>query len=1337
MTSTSEEKVHSPPLPADSLTSAYEEAKELVRWLKLGIFSSVQSSGGLDERPPFLNTKEYQEWIHSEPDEKTEEQRTFTCVAHGKQAAVAHAVVQDVRQRFAADMVAGRVNMAYAVCNFQFQAQALPIDVFLALLKQLLPEHYKAAPFYTYNILTGKEDRTAPSLDDVVRVLQAVLAHFHRIVIVVQDLDRYTTETWDELQARMRALQTSHRGLYLLTVVSEQSDDDDDKTHRAWMERIQRQPAEKARLAEQALSHVVCASFPLTVTALREALAVQEGDKKIDSQRMPPMDEVLDACLGLLVVWPHGDDNDEVTTVHFVDAAALDWLQRERSLWLPRANQDVLATFLAYLALNNLYYRYSEVRKKLLANPLYSHALLRWTHHAERVFEDRSPGIAADLLDCAFFSDGNKMRSAIELWQHSRRPHMTSESERVDSHPNAYHAVASFGSTNLLYALRYSALFSADVDMRNARGRTVLALAADLGLVEVAHLLLQEPQMLTMQQPVDVDAYDEDGHGPLFLAVRNGHAAMAHLLLDHGAHVATRDIYGVSVLDTASEGGDPAIVTRLLQHYAQEEQEERDELHSTQEEDQNDVQMVGYTYTTTCENDTNKNTRAREEMPPLPDSLWPDLYDRSIREDYTDYEVCMRRDIPLGPQPLLETEEDMESAVPAADSPLCATCASLDLGTLFSKPPPLDWNHGTSYEADDGWASNACGLCHLVAAGFIKTQGTSRPFWKLFSSTRLWLSSGIYPRIAKCYVEGSGEFRLSPAAVEAAAKVASPWLDTLIIKQLSVRNGFIGRLGSNDPSGHRAATLRRLSPSTANLVQARGWIDSCIQHHSRCQHRVRRPIPHLRLIDCKTRTIVGMDSATSTTATFLALSYVWGPLPPGPITNRVGCKITATERVVEDAICATVQLDYRYLWVDRHCITTEDEDADAPRRRAEGLQSMNRVYENAEATIVAVAGRDSSFGLPGIRSTAKPIARHPQVCRRVQGHLLSSFPPDPEDVIRESAWYGRAWTYQEAFLSRRMLFFSEDELSFECDGMVARESVDLPLPVRRIVYETLSIAGRRRIVQRKADNSTHPLKDLWRFIQEYAKRHLTFQADILNAFLGIFQRYTDTGQPVRHVCGLPLMQEDTLGIRKEKTIPLETLVLGLCWIPADGAGARRPGFPSWSWTGWTGDGFSSMANSVDLGDDEPPDMALAVPKDAGADSPGRVIPWLAFSAMSDADRALLPQNLHLRINAPVLSANVYRSNSPRYPFEAILHSARASFRATIHLCKDIKNDAEFGHRLVRDTLNAVAVGYTDRHARLFLLLEKVDNRWQRIGVAESKTGRVSQSIGNVQTIVIE
>jgi hypothetical protein len=53
---------------------------------------------------------------------------------------------------------------------------------------------------------------------------------------------------------------------------------------------------------------------------------------------------------------------------------------------------------------------------------------------------------------------------------------------------------------------------------------------------------------------------------------------------------------------------------------------------------------------------------------------------------------------------------------------------------------------------------------------------------------------------------------------------------------------------------------------------------------------------------------------------YVALSYVWGDLEPGPSVEH-GILPAQLPRTIEDSILATRLLGYRYLWIDKYVTT--------------------------------------------------------------------------------------------------------------------------------------------------------------------------------------------------------------------------------------------------------------------------------------------------------------------------------------------------------------------------------------------------------------------------------
>ncbi|RTE83477.1 hypothetical protein BHE90_001907 [Fusarium euwallaceae] len=351
-------------------------------------------------------------------------------------------------------------------------------------------------------------------------------------------------------------------------------------------------------------------------------------------------------------------------------------------------------------------------------------------------------------------------------------------------------------------------------------------------------------------------------------------------------------------------------------------------------------------------------------------------------------------------------------------------------------------------------------------------------------------------------------------------------------------------------------------------------------------------------MECSTRRVIPQEkSEAGRPPPYVALSYVWGqPLSDQQQHQSIDESSGVFPAVVEDAIRVTMELGYEYLWVDRYCIIQTGSET----IKQEQLRHMHTVYANAEVTLVDAAGEGTSTGLLG--APGRPRVQQPGAL--IKGHALVCIPPDPTYHIRSgTTWATRGWTYQEGLVSRRRLFFSKYEMSYECRDMLCREALRLPPAVE----QRMSRQGRRfmdphwmytrRILPQMSFSRDGA--GLFALLEEYSARQLSKPLDTLNAMLGILQLLAQhRHRPVYHVCGVPVLytndkafdinddstvadpipldsDEDSIPVRLRfndngpAPIPLDGFVNGLCWHLQQPA-RRRPDFPSWSWTGWQG-----------------------------------------------------------------------------------------------------------------------------------------------------------------------
>jgi hypothetical protein len=221
--------------------------------------------------------------------------------------------------------------------------------------------------------------------------------------------------------------------------------------------------------------------------------------------------------------------------------------------------------------------------------------------------------------------------------------------------------------------------------------------------------------------------------------------------------------------------------------------------------------------------------------------------------------------------------------------------------------------------------------------------------------------------------------------------------------------------------------------------------------------------------------------------------------------------------------------------------------------------------EGAELTIVAAAGLDSGYGLSGVSRVRQ--------CKRTfeMGHYTFVAVESPKQEVHSSKWNTRAWTFQEALLSRRCLVFTETQCYFQCRQGHRVESIDpdvtiMPLdqnfeafPQRGLGTEAIQIYDR---------------------IQEYYCKELSYDADTLNAISGIFRAFRRTLKST-HFYGIPIMfdsEEDSVSPEDKLRLLNVSLAVGLAWRVVDCRSYKahqwyRPDtksatFPSWTWAAY-------------------------------------------------------------------------------------------------------------------------------------------------------------------------
>jgi hypothetical protein len=198
---------------------------------------------------------------------------------------------------------------------------------------------------------------------------------------------------------------------------------------------------------------------------------------------------------------------------------------------------------------------------------------------------------------------------------------------------------------------------------------------------------------------------------------------------------------------------------------------------------------------------------------------------------------------------------------------------------------------------------------------------------------------------------------------------------------------------------------------------------------------------------------------------------------------------------------------------------------------------MADIYASARLTIVAAAGEDADHGLPAVHEP--PSDRIPYA---IAGSIfLLPYPvPLRKEVLSESKWSTRAWTYQECFFARRRLFFTGTQIKYGCN---------------RELRKSLPVGWIPSFPMESSEAYIYPHTGAKDMISAYTGRHLTYESDALAAIIGALNSLQD--KTLRHIWGFPL------------NCLSDGVFLPLLWQHRNPC-ARRTHFPSWSPIAWTG-----------------------------------------------------------------------------------------------------------------------------------------------------------------------
>jgi hypothetical protein len=411
-------------------------------------------------------------------------------------------------------------------------------------------------------------------------------------------------------------------------------------------------------------------------------------------------------------------------------------------------------------------------------------------------------------------------------------------------------------------------------------------------------------------------------------------------------------------------------------------------------------------------------------------------------------------------------------------------------------------------------------------------------FWKLYQTSRLHVSTN--PLVLD---RGGPEIARGIDALE--AKVSGDVdADILIVgdagdgDKITLENTFL--------QGRRTGIQLDF-----NLVSS--WIKTCADTHGMTCSPISLPYDQSRrpsrLIDVEKEMVVSAPSPCS----YAALSYRWsnGQLmlqqstynrlthPGGVDTRSHDIPLT-----IRDSILLCRRMSTRYLWVDALCIM-QDDSID----KQDQICKMDAIYVGAHFTIVAACGADSRAGLPGVRTGSRKLQR----VEVIRGITLAVAQPNLANALLDTQWHHRAWTFQEAVLSKRLLIFTDFGVYFQCSTALWCEDTHLEKP--SLSEYSINKVEVPKFLKPFWKDVLPTTRDFWTYaqlVEDYSPREMTSQTDALNAFTGLIN---------------PL--ERVLDTKFFHGLPIIFFHAALCFAFATRHdNIRRTEFPSWSWSGW-------------------------------------------------------------------------------------------------------------------------------------------------------------------------
>lgn len=381
---------------------------------------------------------------------------------------------------------------------------------------------------------------------------------------------------------------------------------------------------------------------------------------------------------------------------------------------------------------------------------------------------------------------------------------------------------------------------------------------------------------------------------------------------------------------------------------------------------------------------------------------------------------------------------------------------------------------------------------------------------------------------------------------------------------------------SNAPPPHDSF-LTASTGSDATLMTMKNWMSLCLNKHKHCSNQGEFPVylPRrlLKISNCpltpKIRlTEIGIQDKSK--IAYTTLSHCWGGRATLKLqqSNYVpfleDIDFNELPQLFKDAVRITLRLGFEYLWIDALCIIQDHGDD-----WYEALR-MSEIFGNSVCTISALAASDSDESCIYDRSSLSFVS-----CRirtrsdedldliSWRARLLLNLQGPNYNL---SALNQRSWVMQERYLTPRNIYFSQNQLWWQCCEASFSE-------FRQKTYITTPfLRAELRRGTRPTQTIDKPIfvnNTFWggQFAPGHAKM------DWHRSWWILVERYYTAGKLSREedrwpaISGIAQIVQNVTGVVMIAGLWTSHLMFDLLWCSDPSESDRRidNGQPSWSW----------------------------------------------------------------------------------------------------------------------------------------------------------------------------